>query len=376
MDSNLKTSLAGIAPYLWLFSLGTALTPLSPLSWGLSTWLLFIIPLAITVFAPTRTFSGPLRFAYLEYAQLLTSWLGPLFETFFGTFKTIPTLALPMVFFIPVLPILIFVLLPGLPVAWHYVTYHYRRRLKAVTISVSKTTASLDLAIARVHRAADQASTYEKEALKIVSTTRRTASLQLMLHGVDFFDAAVSSAWAAVGHTAGHTKEVVTAASEVVRLADNVRHTGAASISIYPKPQAEILFEKAKNAETSALHAAGLSQQAQNSVVWSQNGERQATKARQQVQKESEDISSLGTKIAGTVADVEKKVSRVEDEVEKVRAILEQAVAVAVEGEMEEAKTLTTKAENSLQSIIRDVGALCSVADEARRTWVTLSVKT
>src|SRR6266511_2062916 len=101
-------------------------------------------------------------------------------------FHSIPTLALPALFFLPVLPILFFVFFPALPVVWHFIAYHYRRRLKAVTTSVGKTNAGLDLAIARARQAMALAHTYEKQALCTVSTTRSSPLLALSRHSTDF----------------------------------------------------------------------------------------------------------------------------------------------------------------------------------------------
>ncbi|KIL58223.1 hypothetical protein M378DRAFT_337304 [Amanita muscaria Koide BX008] len=182
-------SLANIAPFLWpfvLLSLGVALTPVSPISWSYSTWLLFIIPLIITVFAPIRTFSGPLRFAYLEYASKIASLALSLLKSVVLNFHSIPTLALPALFFLPVLPVLFFIFFPALPIVWHYVAYHYRRRLKAVTTSVAKTNASLNLAIARAREALALAHTYEKQALCTISATRSIPLVGLSRHSTDF----------------------------------------------------------------------------------------------------------------------------------------------------------------------------------------------
>jgi hypothetical protein len=181
----------GLTPFLIPLSLGAALTPLSPLSWSYSTWLLFIVPLVITVFAPTRTFSRPLRYGHLEYTSHVMSLLVPLFGKLTETFKSLPTLALPALFLLPIVPVLCFFLLPALPVAWHYIAYHYRHHLEEVSASVSKTTVALDLTLARARWAVTLTHTYEKEALDTASTTRRTAMLTLKLHHTNFFDTAV-----------------------------------------------------------------------------------------------------------------------------------------------------------------------------------------
>ncbi|KAI9509675.1 hypothetical protein F5148DRAFT_1282684 [Russula earlei] len=372
---QIVSSLAGITPFLWpflLLSLGVALAPMSPLSWNYSTWLLFIIPLVITVFAPIRTFSGPIRYAYLEYASKVTALLVSLLGVLTMTFKSVPALALPAFFILPVLPILFFVLFPALPVVWHYISYHYRRRLKAVTTSVSKTTAALDLVIARARRVAALAHSYEKEALCTISTTRRTASLTLALHSTDFFDTS-TSAWAALGHTTARTEELVTAARDVIPLVNQLRQSEYPSSVTRPF---QIMFERANNVVTAASDAERLARMAQDSVGRSRSAQSQAEQARQRVQTEAERVRTLGVRLVEIIANVETQTSAVERDAEEVRAVLEQAVAVAAEGDMSPAEGLVANAAESLKRVVEQVDGLSSAADAVRRTWVELSVNT
>jgi len=311
----------------------------------------------------------------LQYASYLTAILETLFGTFITTLQSLPTLALPVFFFLPVLPMLFFVLLPALPVAWHYVAYHYRRRLKVITTSASGITARQEIALVRARRAAAFAHTYEERALDITSTTCRTATRTLMLHSTNFFDTAVS-AWAAVGHTTGHADGVVSAARDVVQVADNVRQSEFPSDEIRPPILAEILFKQATDAKAAALKADQLARQARESVVWSENAKSQAEQARQQVQTEAEKIRMMGVELANKVADVETQLAIIEDEAEKVRVTLERAVGVAVEGDMDAAEGLVTDAKISFEiAVQQQVDELCSVAGEARRSWVDVSVE-
>ncbi|KAI9509674.1 hypothetical protein F5148DRAFT_716434 [Russula earlei] len=287
---QIVASLTGITPFLWpfiLLSLGVALTPISPLLWNYSTWLLFIIPLVITVFAPIRTFSGPIRYAYLEYASKVTALLVSFLGVLAVTFKSLPTLALPAFFILPVLPILFFVLFPALPVIWHYISYHYRRRLKAVTTSVSRTTAGLNLFIARAQQAVALAHTHEKQALYTFSASRSAASLTFPRLSTDFIDSSVS---AGQGQQSGRRK------AELVR--------------------------------------------------------------------------TLGAGLADKVIASETKMTNLEDQAAKLRILLEQAVAVAVEGDMGAGEALAADAATSLEGIVKQVEELCSAAEETRRIWV------
>lgn len=280
-------SLTNIAPFLWpfvLLSLGVALTPVSPISWSYSTWLLFIIPLIITVFAPIRTFSGPLRYAYLEYATKISSLTVSLLSTVVTNFHSIPALALPALFFLPVLPIFFFIFFPALPVIWHFIAYHYRRRLNAITASVAKTNASLDLYMARAIQSMALAHTYEKQALYTVST-RSTPLLALTRHSTDF-----------------------------------------------------------------------------GTVFNDSEGHRQLIQT----------PGTLGATLAGQLLETEKQMALIEDASQRVRALSEQAVAVATEGDMAAGQILEEEASQSLKNVVNQVDHLRSIADEVRCTWVEL----
>lgn len=508
-----------------------ALTPVSPISWGYSTWLLFLIPLSITVFAPIRTFSGPSRYAYLEYGSKITSWLVSLLKAVTTNFHSVPTLALPALFFLPVLPVLFFIFFPALPMAWHFIAYHYRRRLKVVTTSTATTIANLELAIARAGQAnalahtyekqalytvsttrsaallalprhstdfdtsasdkseepglgalgadlagkvlytekqmavienesqevralaetavatavegnmeegeklaqdatrslknvvkqvdelcsgADQARrtwieyrrclnvviksasttmanldlnvtrarraitlahTYEEQALSFVSTTRRTTSMTLTLHSVDFFDTSVS-AWAAIGHTTAQTEDLVAAARDVVPVADTLRQSQLPNQDTRLAKLAEIVYKRANDVVGAASEAERMAHQAQESVGRSENAKRRAEQTRQLILKEAKKVQALGLNLTQKMLEAEAKIAEVENEAEKVRALLEEAVAVAVDGDVATGETLTTNAAGSLRSVVERVHGLCSVADEVRKTCVELLVKT
>jgi len=275
----------GIAPFLWpfiLLSLGVALTPVSPISWSYSTWLLYIVPLIITIFAPVRRFSGPLRFAYLEYASKIASWTVSLLKIVIGNFKSIPTLALPALFLLPVIPILFFVLFPALPIIWHYIAYHYRCRLNALTTSADKTMASLDLAISRAKEAVALAHTYEKQALYSICTTRGAPLLEVSRHSTDF----------------------------------GTPNNSDGRWRLVPRP------------------------------------------------------GTLGAELAGKVLDTEKQMAVIEDASQEVRALSEQMVAVATEGNMVAGETLWENTADALKKVVKQVDELGSTADQARCKWV------
>ena len=424
-----------------------ALTPISPLLWNYSTWLLFIIPLVITVFAPIRIFSGPLRYAYLEYASKVSAFLVSLLGFLAITFQSLPSLALPAVFLLPMLPILFFVLFPALPLAWHYIAYHYRRRLKAVTTSTSKTTAELDLIIARAQRAFALAHTHEKQALYTVSATRRAASLTFPRLSTDFIDMSVSAGEgqqpvhreAELVRTLGanlaekviasetkmtsvekqavelHTlleravavavegemakgdalaadaatflESVVKQVDELCSAAEETRHlwidyrrrlntvttsasrtTAKLDLNIARAQQALAL---AHTHEKQALYTVSATRRAASLtfprlstdfINMSVSGEGQ--------QPEAQLAGTLGFNLSEKVIESETKMTSVETQVAELRALLERAVVVAVEGDMDEGEALEARATTSLGSVDQQVEELCSAAEETRSAWI------
>jgi hypothetical protein len=352
-------------PFVLHFSSGTSLMPLSPLSWPYS-WLFLMIPLLIASFAPTRLFTGPVRYAYLEYTPDLASFL-------LGNIQFLPTLALFALFVLPALPIILFILFPALLLASHYIIYHYRRRLKEITTSATRTTSSLDLAVARARRAAALIHTYEKHVLDTVSITRRTTSLTLTLHSTDFFDTAVS-AWAALGRTTAPAQRVAAAARAVVNEANNVLQCESPDSTGRAEMLADILLERANEAVKATSEAEHLAHEAQKSVEQSQGAQSRAEAARQHVKEEAKRVRSLATKLAEKVVGVEERVANVEDEAENARSFLDKAVVAAIAGEMAAAEELSNNAAKVLESVVQKTHALSSVTNEAKQVWVELSV--
>lgn len=304
------------------------------------------------------------------------SLLVPLFGKLTETFKSLPTLALPALFLLPIAPVFCFFLLPALPVAWHYIAYHYRRRLEQVNTSASKTTIALDLALARARRAVTLAHTYEKEALDTASTTRRTALLTLKLHHTDFFDTA-ALAWASMGTMTTRVGEVVVAAREASNKANVLRHSQSPGPKSHLEILAEGVFERANHALEAASKTESSAREAQTAVAWSKNAKTRTDEARREMEVEVKRVLELGTRLASVVKDVEIRVSKIEHEVEMARAVVEQAITVAVEGEMVAADKLVANAKGSLEGAIQhQVDKLCSIVDEARRVWIELAVDT
>ena len=83
----------------------------------------------------------------------------------------------------------------------------------------------------------------------------------------------------------------------------------------------------------------------------------------------------MGADLAGQVLDTEKQIAAIENTSQGARALLEQAVAVATEGDMVAGEELAENGARSLETILKQVDELRSKADEARCTWVEFRLR-
>ena len=79
---------------------------------------------------------------------------------------------------------------------------------------------------------------------------------------------------------------------------------------------------------------------------------------------------TLGADLAGRVLNTEKQMVVIQNASPVVLALSEQAVATATEGDMEAGEELAEDAALSLEDVVKQVDELCSIADQARSTWV------
>ncbi|KAG6912318.1 hypothetical protein DXG01_015418, partial [Tephrocybe rancida] len=169
-----------------------------------------------------------------------------------------------------------------------------------------------------------------------------------MLHSTDFFNTSVS-AWAAMGHTTACVEELVTATSDVARLANNLQNLDAGGDDDDDDAEggAEVLLERAVNATAAAAETLRLARQAQESVKRSQEAKSQAEHTRQEVRNEAERVRALIAKLASKVTTVEAQVAGIEKEAEGALEVLKQAMTVGIGGEMAAAEALVINAETT-----------------------------
>ncbi|KAF8630516.1 hypothetical protein AX15_002863, partial [Amanita polypyramis BW_CC] len=86
--------------------------------------------------------------------------------------------------------------------------------------------------------------------------------------------------------------------------------------------------------------------------------------------QEAEMVRTLGAGLAEKVIASETNIKNVENKAVELRALLEQAIGVAVEGDMAAGEELAANAASSLENIVKQVGELCLTAEETRRAWV------
>ena len=148
-----------------------------------------------------------------------------------------------------------------------------------------------------------------------------------------------------------------------LELAVTQARQGAAQALMYEKQALEFISTTRRTAfETIALH---------NADFFASSGS--AKQARKMISEEAENVRVLGSTLTEKMSYVD--IGDVESDVEHIRAKLEEAVTVSVDGDVARGEKLTAEAEVSLEDVARTVQVLCSTSDEVREYWLKLSLR-
>ena len=174
--------------------------------------------------APTTKFSGPLRFGYLEYNTLVS--------TFFQHLPSLSPYAVLFLFFLPSSPYWMtpywmspYWMMCSLPVGWQYVLQNYRENVQDIRNKVDTAQAVATVAANSAREYAKEAAEYEKQTMEVVVVRRRDAMLAESVKLTDFFDRAAES-WAALGRIAAAANDATDAAREAEEYAKAVPESG------------------------------------------------------------------------------------------------------------------------------------------------------
>ncbi|KAI6752494.1 hypothetical protein HG530_013863 [Fusarium avenaceum] len=289
---------------------------------------------AITyLFAPISKIYGPLRFCYLEHAQtywqVLNWWsltaILPLFS---------PTL----------LPVVIFGLISISVGTWVHVYFSYRDNLRTITWTVSENAARAKAAADEARDYGTMARKYEEQMINSAAEARRDVLLSKTIKASDFWDCG-TRAWAALGEATAQGEDAIIKSRRVI---DAAIACEEAETSEKKKPDT-YLRQSAENAHDRAMEAVALLRAAQAAVRSSENAAKQDAVARHSAELTAENASSTAKSVSETVASIQDAERRASWAGGAAARRADEAIAMATNGEIEEAKKAVAASEAAFQ---------------------------
>ncbi|KAG5659936.1 hypothetical protein KAF25_003458 [Fusarium avenaceum] len=285
------------------------------------------------LFAPISKIYGPLRFCYLEHAQtywqVLNWWsltaILPLFS---------PTL----------LPVVIFGLISISVGTWVHVYFSYRDNLRTITWTVSENAARAKAAADEARDYGTMARKYEEQMINSAAEARRDVLLSKTIKASDFWDCG-TRAWAALGEATAQGEDAIIKARRVI---DAAIACEEAETSEKKKPDT-YLRQSAESAHDRAMEAVALLRAAQAAVRSSENAAKQDAVARHSAELTAENASSTAKSVSETVASIQDAERRASWAGGAAARRADEAIAMATNGEIEEAKKAVAASEAAFQ---------------------------
>jgi hypothetical protein len=298
-----------------------------------------VISVFAYLFAPVSKIYGPLRFCYLEHTQ--TYWLVLNWWSL--------TAVLP--FFSPsLLPIVIAGLISVTLGTWVHMYLSYREKVRTITWTVSENAARAKAAADEARDYGVMARKYEEQMIHVAAEARRDAVQANSVKISDFYDCA-ARAWSALGEATAPAEDAIIKARRVIDAA--VACEDAEKPEDKKKAENErlttYLRQSAENAHDRAREMVGLLRAAQASVRGSENAARQDAAARHSAEYTAEIASSTAKSLTDTVAGVQDAERRASWAGGAAARRAEEAVSMATNGEIEEAKKAVAASEAAYQ---------------------------
>ncbi|KAF4456345.1 hypothetical protein F53441_1504 [Fusarium austroafricanum] len=291
------------------------------------------------LFAPISKIYGPLRFCYLEHAQ--TYWL---VVNWWSLTAVVP-------FFSPtLLPIFGFCLISVSIGTWVHIYFAYREKVRTIAWTVSENAARAKAAAEEARDFGAMARKYEEQMTTCAAEARRDAVSANSVKLTDFFDCA-ARAWSALGEATAPAEDAIIKARRMIDSAiiceesekvDDKQKAENERLAMYLRQAAENAHEKAR--ETVALLRA-----AQASVRGSENAARQDDVSRRQAEHMAENASNTAKSVSDTVAGIQDAERRAAWAGGAAARRAEEAVTMATNGEIEEAKKAVAASESAFQ---------------------------
>ncbi|CAJ0542383.1 Ff.00g000500.m01.CDS01 [Fusarium sp. VM40] len=324
-------SLVSLAYYLSIYY--TFPLPFQPWAKYLFGGIAVAVSAIAYLFAPISKIYGPLRFCYLEHAQtywqVLNWWsltaILPLFS---------PTL----------LPVVIFGLISISVGTWMHVYFSYRDNLRTITWTVSENAARAKAAADEARDYGSMARKYEEQMINSAAEARRDVLLSKTIKASDFWDCG-TRAWAALGEATAQGEDAIIKARRVI---DAAIACEEAETSEKKKPDT-YLRQSAESAHDRAMEAVALLRAAQAAVRGSENAAKQDAVARHSAELTAENTSSTAKSVSETVASIQDAERRASWAGGAAARRADEAIAMATNGEIEEAKKAVAASEAAFQ---------------------------
>ncbi|KAK7742424.1 hypothetical protein SLS62_010732 [Diatrype stigma] len=347
--------------------------------------LFLIVVVIIGYFAPSVKFSGPIRFAYLEYSEYFIK-ISKLLQDWW-VYAAVFLFLYPGTFYPALLPVLSLSFIAIAVVTWVYVYHEYHKQLLIITGQVAADVSRATLASSTARDFAGAASRYEKELFDAATVARRDSLLASAVRITDFFDCA-TRAWAALGEITVAVQKVTSKVEAIVDAAENVEDIDKPD----EKPDAgddeegggegdgdedeeeeesrtqmlaRALREEAEKTLSKVGEVVGQVEAAQASVRLSKAAKDQDAKARQAADANAIAAASAVEEVKGKAAESDNASCKAAAAAEHIKGLAEQAVIVATNGEMAVARTLAGSVKSGAEEAWLESGKARQVTDEA-----------
>lgn len=338
----------------------------------------------IGYFAPSAKFSGPIRFAYLEYSDYFAK-IGTLLQEWW-IYVAVFLFWYPGTFYPALLPVLSLSFIAIGVVTWVYVYHEYHKQLLIITHQVTTDVSRATLASSTARDFAGAASRYEKELFDAAAVARRDALLATAVRITDFFDCA-TRAWAALGEITVAVQKVAGKAEAIVDAAENVEDIDKPD----EKPDADdgeeggregegddfeeeesrtqilarALREEAEKTLSKVGEVVGQVEAAQASVRLSKAAKDQDARARQVADANAIAAAAAVEEVKSKGAESGNASHKAASAAEHIKGLAEQAVIVATNGEMAVARTLAGSVKIGAEEAWSESGKARQATDEA-----------
>ncbi|WXC46107.1 hypothetical protein QX201_005798 [Fusarium graminearum] len=255
----------------------------------------------------------------------------------------------------------------------------YREKVRTITWTVSENAARAKAAADEARDYGIMARKYEEQMINAAGEARRDAVQANTVKISDFYDCA-ARAWAALGEATAPAEDAIikarrvidsAVACEVAEKPDDKKKAENERLSTY-------LRQSAENAHDRAREMVGFLRAAQASVRGSENAARQDAAARHAAEYTAEMASNTAKSLSDTVAGVQDAERRASWAGGAASRRAEEAVSMATNGEIEEAKKAVAASEAAYQVAEESAKVVREGMDVAQRVmqeWLQSSRK-